>query len=101
MWFWRIWASAQFPPLDQRCKHAGNPVYSVQVMLSPIVGMVQAHGLLTPEERKVWMLGLAAADISIVDAVKRMCHQEGGRLAHSELLAGGWDNMLLAGWRAE
>ena len=69
-------------------------VPGLQVMLTPIKDMVQAHGLLTPEERKVWMLGLAAADISIVDAVKRMCHQEGGRLAHSELLAGGWNGVL-------
>ena len=66
----------------------------VQVMLTPIAGMVQAHGLLVPEERKVWALGLTAVKISLGDAVKRMCHQEGGRLAHSELLAGGWNGVL-------
>ena len=68
-------------------------VPGLQVMLTPIKDMVQAHGLLTPEERKGWMLGLAAADISLGDAAKRMCHQEGGRLAHSELLAGGWNGV--------
>ena len=73
---------------DSSHTHSNVLLLLVQVMLAPIEGMQQAHGLLTPEERERWGSGLGSAGILPGDDEREMRHYVGGYLNSSEDLAG-------------